>query len=104
MSGYLRPAERVDGLRVLAHLVEVLARRFQVAGVQALQAEEDVDAPRAPRFGNEVLDLPGEHVHLHHEFHRDMLLLAQADKSVEYSFPVLVAGEIIVSEEIESYV
>src|SRR6266571_3773562 len=90
-----------DQLRVLADVVLLFARCGEITRVDTFHADEDVDATCLPRLADEVLDLPGENVYLHHEFHGDLLFFAQADQSVEDRLPVFVAGKVVVGEKVK---
>ena len=98
----IRIAVSLNEVAVFADLILFLAGGGQIAGINAFHADENVDASRLARFGDEVFDFPGEDVDLHHEFNGDFFLVANVDEDVEDGFPIFVAGKIVVGEEIES--
>src|ERR1022692_198913 len=99
-SGMSMKKEAWSG-RILLHIVLFLARRGQIAGIHAFHADENVGASRTARLGDEILDFPGENVHLHHELDDYFFFLAHVDQGVENCFPIFVAGKVVVSEKIE---
>src|SRR5271157_579662 len=101
MSGNVGIAVGLNELAIFADLLLLLAGGGEVAGIHALHADEDVQATGLAGLVDEVLDFPGEDVDLHHESHGNFFLGAQANEDVENGFPILVAGKIVVGEEIE---
>ena len=91
----------VDELRILGDFVLRFSGRGEIARVHAFHADENVGAAGGARFSHEVFDLPGEHVDLHHELQGNVLFVLQVRQRVEDGFPIFVAREIVVGEEIK---
>ncbi len=85
---------------VLGDLVLPLRRFLEVRRVDVLQADEHLGAAGARRLLDEVRDLVTHGVHLHVQVDLEPVHLAHLDDAVEDRLPVLVAGEVVVGDEV----
>ncbi len=96
---HLGALPRLQHLAVFGDAILTFRRALETVGIDVLEPDENLLAPRAHRLLDEVRNFVAHRVHLHDEVYLQVVAALEFDDAIEDRFPIFVAREIVVGDK-----